>query len=118
MSRVGKKPIPMPNGVKIAIVSDFHTDLRPHLGSLGLIDLISGFALSCEIGVTKPDPQMFTAALEIVDVAPERCLMVGDNPKPDTGAAALGITTLILPLQRDPRPPLLESIPTLVLGGA
>jgi len=91
--------------VKIAIVSDFHVDLRPHLASLGLLDLISGFALSCEIGVAKPHPMMFQAALEMVGVAPERCLMVGDNPTPDTGASAMGIATLILPLQRAPRPP-------------
>jgi len=104
--------------VKIAIVSDFHVDLRPHLASLGLLDLISGFALSCEIGVAKPHPMMFQAALEMVGVAPERCLMVGDNPTPDTGASALGIATLILPLQRAPRPPLLQRVLSLVGVGS
>lgn len=58
---------------------------------------------------------MFRAALDMVDVVPKRCLMVGDNPRPDTGAASLGITTLILPLQRAPRPPLLERVLSLVL---
>jgi HAD superfamily hydrolase (TIGR01509 family) len=103
------------NGVKMAIVSDFHVDLRPHLDSLGLAGHISGFALSCEVGVTKPDPAMFHAAMNIVEVPPERCLMVGDNPRPDAGAAALGIATLILPLQRSPRPPLLDRVLSLVL---
>lgn len=102
------------DGVRVAIVSDFHVDLRPHLDSLGLSNLISGFALSCEVGTTKPDPTMFGVALKAVDVEPERCLMVGDNPRPDTGAAALGIATLILPLQRDPRPRLLERVLSLV----
>ena len=41
----------------------------------------------------------------------------GDNPEPDTGAAALGIATLIHPLQRDPRPPLLERVLALALPG-
>ena len=104
------------NDVKVAIVSDFHKDLRPHLDSLGLSELISGFALSCEVGATKPDPSMFRVALEAVDVEPERCLMVGDNPTPDTGAAALGIATLILPLQRHSRPPLLERVLPLVFS--
>lgn len=106
------------NGVKVAIVSDFHVDLRPHLDSLGLSAFISGFAISFEVGTMKPDPAMFRAALEMVDVEPERCLMVGDNPKPDTGAAALGIATLILPLQRNRRPPLLERVPSLVFSGS
>jgi HAD superfamily hydrolase (TIGR01509 family) len=104
------------SGVKIAVVSDFHVDLRPHLDSLGLIDHISGFVLSCEIGTTKPDPRMFQAALDLIAVPPERCLMVGDNPRPDTGAAALGIATLILPLQRAPRPPLLDRVLSLVFS--
>jgi len=103
------------SGVKIAVVSDFHVDLRPHLDSLGLLDRIAGFALSCEVGATKPDPAMFEAALRMVDVPAERCLMVGDNPNPDTGAAALGMTTLILPLQRSPRPLLLNRVLDLVL---
>lgn len=101
--------------MKIAIVSDFHVDLRPHLNSLGLLDSIAGFALSCDVGATKAHPAMFEAALTAVDVPAKRCLMVGDNPKPDTGATALGITTLILPLQRAPRPPLLNRVLDLVL---
>ncbi len=101
-------------GVKAAIVSDFHIDLRPHLDSLGLINQLAGFAISCEVGITKPDPRMFQAALDLVGVSPERCLMVGDNPTPDTGAVALGITTLILPLQRAARPALLERVLSLV----
>lgn len=105
-------------GVQVAIVSDFHVDLRPHLDSLGLGHFISGFALSCEVGATKPDPSMFRVALEAVDVEPERCLMVGDNPTPDTGAAALGIATLILPLQRQSRPPLLERVLGLVFSSS
>jgi len=103
------------SGLKIAVVSDFHVDLRPHLDSLGLLDHIGGFALSCEVGAIKPDSAMFEAALAMVDAPAERCLMVGDNPLPDTGGAALGITTLILPLQRAPRPPLLNRVLDLVL---
>jgi len=103
------------SGLKIAVVSDFHVDLRPHLDSLGLLDHITGFALSCEVGAIKPDRAMFEAALAMVDAPAERCLMVGDNPLPDTGAVALGMTTLILPLQRAPRPPLLNRVLDLAL---
>ncbi|MCP4960343.1 MAG: HAD family hydrolase [Actinomycetia bacterium] len=102
-------------GIKIAIVSDFHVDLRPHFDALGILDRITGFAISYEVGVTKPHPRMFQAALDFVSVPPERCLMVGDNPHPDGGAAALGIPTLILPVRRKPRPPLLERVEALVL---
>lgn len=44
--------------------------------------------------------------------------MVGDNPHPDSGGAPLGISTLLLPLQRASRPPLLDAVRVLVLGTA
>ncbi len=97
-------------GISIAIVSDFHIDIRPHLDALGVLGCIGGFALSCEVGVTKPHRRMFEAALEMIAAPPGRCLMVGDNPRPDGGAADLGIATLLLPLRRPPRPPLLRAV--------
>jgi HAD superfamily hydrolase (TIGR01509 family) len=104
------------NGIEVAIVSDFHVDLRPHFESLGILGCIAGFAISFEVGVTKPHRLMFETALAKTSAQPERCLMVGDNPKPDCGAAELGIATLILPFTRPPRPPLLERVTALVLS--
>ncbi len=105
------------SGVRVVVVSDFHVDLRPHFRALGILDRVDGFAISCEVGATKPDPAMFEAALELAEARPERCLMVGDNPRPDGGAAALGIQTLLLPVVRTARPPLLNRVLSLVLGG-
>ncbi len=102
------------HGVEIAIVSDFHIDLRPYFDALGLLDCISGFAISCEVGVTKPHKQMFESALQTITAPADRCLMVGDNPIPDCGAVAIGIATLILPQQRSQRPPLLQRVLSLV----
>jgi HAD superfamily hydrolase (TIGR01509 family) len=102
------------HGIEIAIVSDFHVDLRPYFAALGLLDRVAGFAISYEVGVTKPHAAMFEAALATISAPPERCLMVGDNPRPDCGAAALGITTLILPVPKGPRPPLLDRVTSLV----
>jgi FMN phosphatase YigB (HAD superfamily) len=53
-------------GIEIAIVSDFHVDLRPFFADLGLLDSISGFAISCEVGAVKPDRRMFDAALSTI----------------------------------------------------
>jgi HAD superfamily hydrolase (TIGR01509 family) len=103
------------SGVEVAIVSDFHVDIRPHFDSLGILDCIAGFAISNEVGVTKPHKRMFDAALATITAKADRCLMVGDNPRADCGAAALGMATLILPFKRDPRPPLLERVVSLVL---
>jgi FMN phosphatase YigB (HAD superfamily) len=48
----------------------------------------------------KPQPEIFRAALDALEVAPEETLMVGDAWTDDGGAAALGIRTLILPRTR------------------
>nr|WP_275041558.1 HAD hydrolase-like protein [Nocardiopsis chromatogenes] len=53
--------------------------------------------MSCEHGAEKPDPRLFEAAPGMVDAHPDEALMVGDRHTRDGGAAASGITTLILP---------------------
>ena len=82
-------------GVKSALVSDFHVDLRPHLRANGVE--LDAYVISFEHGFQKPDPRMFITALDALDVARERALMVGDRASHDGGAAAVGIDTLILP---------------------
>jgi FMN phosphatase YigB (HAD superfamily) len=74
-----------------------------------------GFAISYEVGATKPDRRMFDAALSTISTPAQRCLMVGDNPGPDTGAAALGISTLIVPVERVDRPALLHRVTSLAV---
>lgn len=88
-------------GVKVAVVSDIHLDLRKLLTAQGVGDLIDAYVLSFEHGCQKPDPRMFLTALELLEVEVGRTLMVGDRASHDGGGAALGITTLILP----PPPP-------------
>jgi FMN phosphatase YigB (HAD superfamily) len=46
--------------------------------------------------VQKPDQAIFEIALRELDAVPEETLMVGDRASHDGGAAAAGITTLLL----------------------
>jgi HAD superfamily hydrolase (TIGR01509 family) len=84
-------------GMGLALISDFHLDLRPVLARHGIADLFDAWVLSFEHGIQKPDPRMFGLALDALDVRPEHALMVGDRASHDGGAAAEGIATLILP---------------------
>lgn len=88
------------HGAAIALVSDFHLDLRPVLAARGITHLVDACVISCEHGIQKPDGRMFTLALAALGVAPQDALMVGDRASHDGGAADVGIATLILP-----RPP-------------
>jgi len=84
-------------GVAIGVVSDTGWDIRRVFERFDLDNLIDEFHLSCDHGVCKPDPSIFRSACASLGVAPSETVMVGDNWVTDGGAAAIGITTLILP---------------------
>lgn len=86
-------------GMRMAIVSNIHFDIRPGLIEQGIGEYFDAAALSFELGVQKPDPAIFQEALGALDIGPGEALMVGDTPEVDGAAARLGITTLILPRQ-------------------
>jgi HAD superfamily hydrolase (TIGR01509 family) len=88
-------------GIKAALVSNIHFDLRPELAEQGILDLLDAVVLSFEHGIQKPDPRMFELALDALGVTPSEAVMVGDTPRSDGGAAAIGVTTIILPTLRD-----------------
>jgi len=88
-------------GYKLALVADgpaatFRNNLAPH----GLYDLFDAYAISEEVGVKKPDAQMFEHALEQLDIGREefgRVVMVGNNLGRDVkGANVLGIISVWL----------------------
>ena len=89
-------------GIPIAVVSDFHVDLREHARLAGIDGLVDHWIISFEHGVQKPDPAIYELALAALGTAPEATLMVGDRPSHDGAAALLGIDTLILPARDRP----------------
>jgi putative hydrolase of the HAD superfamily len=102
-------------GVRTALVSDFHVDLRPHLAANGIE--LDAHVISVEHGFQKPDPRMFTTALDLLGVSPGEALMVGDRASHDGGAASVGIDTLILPAPVEFGPRGLEIILRLIQPG-
>lgn len=85
-------------GIRTAAVSNVGFDLRPVLDGLGLLAHLDAVVLSYEVGAVKPEPAIFAAACEAVDVAPADALMIGDHAAADGGAADAGIRTLLLPM--------------------
>ncbi len=85
------------SGLSIGVVSHIHVDLRPHAEQSGFGQFIEAWALSFQLGVQKPEPEIFQAALGQLGTAPERTLMVGDRASRDGAAAGMGMPCLILP---------------------
>jgi len=103
-------------GVGLAVVSNVGFDLRAVFAGHGLEDLVDVWALSCELGAVKPAPELFRVALDGLGVDAADALMVGDNPRADGAATALGIRTLLLPYSVPHRPHGLAAVVDLVRG--
>ena len=84
-------------GLRTAIISDIHFDIRPAFASSGMSDLIDLYVLSFEAGVQKPEQAIFNLALKGLQIAPHEALMVGDRASHDGAAVEVGIATLLLP---------------------
>jgi FMN phosphatase YigB (HAD superfamily) len=88
-------------GMRLGVVSNLAwgpgTVMRRHLAVHGLLDLFEqeAVAFSDEVGVLKPHPDLFLAALTALGVQPERAAHVGDLKLTDVaGARELGMLTV------------------------
>jgi putative hydrolase of the HAD superfamily len=104
-------------GVRIGLVSDTGFDLRPALDRLDLSRFFDAVVMSFEYGVCKPAASVFLTACEKLGTAPERTLMVGDNPLTDSGAVAAGLPVLLLPPSANEQPRGLSHVLSLVNPG-
>ncbi len=88
--------------LKLGLVSNGARDLDEFLRHHRLeVDAALG---SRAHGVTKPDPSIFTAVLQQLEVEPADAAMVGDSPEDDIeGARALGLQAFLI--DRDGRYP-------------
>jgi putative hydrolase of the HAD superfamily len=84
----------------LAIVSSFDGRLRMILEQLGISKFFSHVFVSSELGVDKPDPEIFRRALKFIKMKPDEVLHVGDDPERDwkaAGAAGLSVFELERP---------------------
>lgn len=86
-------------GYRMGLVSN-------HIGRTMVLDELKDFnidqymetrIISSLEGVRKPDPNLFRKAIEEMNILPEKCIYVGDNPSRDViGARLAGIRDVIL----------------------
>ncbi|GAC70503.1 HAD family hydrolase [Gordonia soli] len=92
-------------GIATAVVSNIAFDLRAVLALHDLTDAVDAVSLSYEVGAIKPEPRIFTDALDRLGVAPADALMVGDSAEADGGSEAVGLRfALVEALPTDARP--------------
>ncbi|KVH95021.1 HAD-like domain-containing protein [Cynara cardunculus var. scolymus] len=74
-------------GVKVAIVSNFDTRLRPLLRALNCDHWFDAMAVSAEVAAEKPNPMIFLKACELLGVEAEDAVHVGDDRRNDIWGA-------------------------------
>jgi putative hydrolase of the HAD superfamily len=87
-------------GLRIGIVSNTFDPpdlLHADLVSDGVADRVDAIVFSSELGLRKPAPEIYRAALVALDVEPANALFVGDRVREDVqGPAALGMRTCLV----------------------
>ena len=105
-------------GVPVGIVSNTGWDVRSVFAAHSMSDFVTSFTLSYEAGAVKPDNKIFRVACESLRLEPGEVLMVGDDPRADSGAALSGIRTLLLPAQPPHTDNGIATVLDIVGGGA
>ncbi|PHT32471.1 RNA polymerase II C-terminal domain phosphatase-like 2 [Capsicum baccatum] len=70
-------------GVKLVVVSNFDTQLRPVLMALNCYHWFNAVAVSAEVEAEKPNPTIFLKACELLEVNPDDAVHVGDDRRND-----------------------------------
>jgi len=84
-------------GLLLGIVSNSEGRVEEALEAAGLRDYFDVVVDSGILGIEKPDPRIFQAALQALRVAPEEALYVGDLYEVDVlGAQAAGIEAVLV----------------------
>ncbi len=84
-------------GLTLGVVSNFEPWLDEVLDLQEIGDRFAAVAISGKLGVAKPDPRIFKAALAEAGADPAATVHVGDQPVNDVAAArAVGITPVLI----------------------
>lgn len=84
-------------GIKTGLVSNSWS--TSHYDRDLLAQLFDAVVISAEVGMHKPEPEIYLLAAERLGEAPKRCVFVDDLRENCAGAEALGMTAV---LHRDP----------------
>ena len=84
-------------GIRLCVISNFVWGLPELIHDLELARHFERLVVSARVGFQKPNPGIFQHALEVMQVAPDRAMHVGDSYRADVvGARKLGIGAALI----------------------
>ena len=83
--------------LRMGVISNWDPSARGLLERHDLIGYFDHCIVSSEVGIDKPNPDIFNLAMQKADVVAQACIYVGDNYYDDAvGSREVGMQTLIL----------------------
>jgi putative hydrolase of the HAD superfamily len=84
-------------GLRLAVVSNAASASGPLIDIFGLRARLDAVIMSFSLGVLKPDPRIYRAALDTLGTHPGAAVFVGDGRDRELrGARRLGLTTILI----------------------
>ena len=101
-------------GFRLGLISNSHRPLEIFDAYFDLNGLISVRVSSSAHGYLKPHPSIFRSALELMQVAPDAAVMVGDSLGHDViGARGVGMHSILLARSGAPAVPPAHDVPVI-----
>lgn len=83
------------NALKMAMLNNESGALNDYrIAKFGLAEYFDGFFCSAYIGMRKPDPRMFRAGTEMLNLQPQECAFVDDRENNCAAAAEVGMNAI------------------------
>jgi len=79
---------------KVGLISNAWSGLRVYISRNGFADIFDHMVISAEVGMMKPDPQIYYHALEQFGVIPQEAVFLDDFEENITGAQAIGMNAI------------------------
>lgn len=83
------------NGIRTGLISNSWGGSGIHYEGTPLDELFDAVVISGDVGMHKPQPEIFQLGAEKVGVAPEDCVFVDDLRENCAGAEAVGMTAIL-----------------------
>jgi putative hydrolase of the HAD superfamily len=78
-------------GYRLGLLSNIASDERGMIPAFGFERMMDAVILSCDVGHAKPEPAIFSLALDALSVLPQECVFVDDRPSFLAAAAEIGM---------------------------
>lgn len=83
------------NGFKIGLISNIISPVRDIIKQFGYYDVFDEAILSCEVGLLKPQKEIYELALHRMDTIAQESILIDDKKSNLDTANAMGFATLL-----------------------